>query len=52
MENNFPNNLSHLERFAHRLDNLLLQSMGLKTHLFKPTGMKNYFFYPNPKSIK
>jgi hypothetical protein len=46
----FPNNLSHLERVSHRPDNLLLQSMGLTTHLFKPTGLTTYFFYPAPKS--
>jgi hypothetical protein len=34
--NHFPNNLSHLERVSCRPNNLLLQSMGLTTHLFKP----------------
>jgi len=48
--NHFPNNLSHLERYAHMPDNLLLQSMGLKICLFNSIGLKTYFFSPTVKS--
>jgi hypothetical protein len=40
-ENHFPNNLSHLEIVAYRPNNLLLQSTGLTTCLFKPTPKSN-----------
>jgi hypothetical protein len=48
--NHFPNNLSHLERVSHRPDNLLLQSTGLTTRLFKTTGLTTCFFCPAPKT--
>jgi hypothetical protein len=35
--NHFLNTLSHLERVAHRPENLLLLSTGLTTHFFIPT---------------
>jgi hypothetical protein len=51
-KNHFPNNLSHLERVTYRPNNLLLQSTGLTTCLFKPTGLETCLFSPTPKSIQ
>jgi hypothetical protein len=40
-----------MERFSHRPDNLLVQSMGLTNCLFKPRGLTTCFFSPSPKLI-